>query len=226
MYILWPNGSGPQANGDDRLWLPVSLLFSHALYQYHSSLHPDNTTLGTSLSLLSEEESLHLGDTPHWLLLRSQFSLVCLVINALVAAPACSKVTRTKVEIDQRGFLQWVEEDSLPFVGCNVMDDILPDNIFLGLGESYVFRVQLVINPLLSGTTHTHTQSTVFLHALHIHVYTYTAAIDPEQLRMVFMVTQAEAVQVVTEETFHTSNNTMEYKVQSVCFVYTCRHFI
>ena len=77
---------------------------------------------------------------------------MCLLADVLVAAPACGEVVRSTVEVRQTGFLQWMDGGSLPWVNCSVMDSALPVDVFLGLGESYVFTVQLVINPLLAGT--------------------------------------------------------------------------
>ena len=55
------------------------------------------------------------------------------------------------VEIGRVGFLESVDHDSLPWVNCEVMSNALPTDVFLRLGESYVFTVHLVINPLLAG---------------------------------------------------------------------------
>lgn len=66
-------------------------------------------------------------------------------------APVCDRVTRSVVEIGRAGFLGSVDRNLLPWVNCEVMSNALPTDIFLRLGENYVFTVHLVINPLLAG---------------------------------------------------------------------------
>lgn len=143
-----------QVSGSDVLQLPVSILLSHALYNYHINLAAQNNStlhLFSSLHLLVEQGSPTLNDRPHQLLRQSEFSHICLLADVLVAAPVCSEVTRSVVEIEKTGFLQLVDSGSLPWVNCSVMNDVLPTDIFLGLGESYVFTVQLVVNPVIAG---------------------------------------------------------------------------
>ena len=134
------------------VWLPLPLLFSHAVYQYHAAqtaLH--NASLGTPLQLLAGLSHPTLSDQPHWLLLESQFPLVCPLVNVLLAAPVCGKVTRSDLQVVEDGSLQWLSRGALPWENCSVMADTLPPDIFLGLGGSYTFTVQLVLNPLLAG---------------------------------------------------------------------------
>ena len=68
-----------------------------------------------------------------------------------MAAPVCDRVTRSVVEIVRTGFLQFVNRSTLSLVNCSLMDDVLPTDIFLGLGERYVFSVQLIVNPVIAG---------------------------------------------------------------------------
>lgn len=132
------------------LQLPVPILLSHALYNYFAR---NNSTLNLtpSLYLLAEQESFTLNDNPHQLLHQAEVSQICLLANVLTAAPVCGEVTRSVVEIGRTGHLPFVDNGSLPWVNCSVMDNALPTAIFLGLGETYVFTVQLVINPVIAG---------------------------------------------------------------------------
>ena len=132
--------------------LPVPILLSHALYNYHldlATLNNSTSPIPSSLDLLAEADSPTLEDKPHQL--QCQSSLICPLRDVLVAAPVCDKVTRSLVEIERNGFLQFLESSALPLVNCSVMDDVLPTDIFLGLGERYVFSIQLVVNPVMAG---------------------------------------------------------------------------
>lgn len=133
------------------LQLPVPLLLTHALYGYFAAQNNSALNLTSSLYLLAEHESFTLNDSPHQLLHQSEVSQICLLANVLTLAPVCGEVTRSVVEIGRTGHLQFVDNSSLPWVNCSVMDNALPNAIFLGLGGSYVFTVQLVMNPVIAG---------------------------------------------------------------------------
>ena len=136
-------------SGSDVLQLPMPILLSHALYNYFAA--QNNSILTPSLYLLAEQESFTLNDNPHQLLHQAEVSQICLLAKVLIAAPVCGEVTRSVVEIGRTGHLQFVDNGTLPWVNCSVMDNALPIAIFLGLGESYLFTVQLVMNPVISG---------------------------------------------------------------------------
>ena len=139
-----------QVSGSDVLQLPVPILLSHALYNYFAAQN-NSPLMSPSLYLLAEQESFTLNDNPHQLLHQAEVSQICLLVNVLIAAPVCGEVTRSVVEIGRTGHLQFVDNGSLPWVNCSVMDNALPTAVFLELGESYVFTVQLVMNPVIAG---------------------------------------------------------------------------
>lgn len=140
-----------QVNGSHVLQLPVAILLSHALYNSFAAHSNSTLHLTPSLHLLAEHEGFTLNENPHQLLHQSEVSRICLLSTVVIAAPVCGEVTRSVVEIGSTGFLQFVDSGSLPWVNCSVMDDALPTAIFLGMGESYVLTLQLVVNPVIAG---------------------------------------------------------------------------
>ena len=144
-----------QVNGEgEEIRLPVSLLLSHAFYNYFSTTSNGSTPPISSLHLSTNSGTPSLEDRPHPLLLLPQTSLMCPLTRVLVEAPVCDSVTRSVVEIERRGFLESVDHELLPWLNCHVMSDSLPADVFLRLGESYVFTVHLHLNPLLAGVSH------------------------------------------------------------------------
>ena len=172
----------------EEIKLPISLLLSHSLYNHHLTLDTSNqTSLISSLLLSTGDDIISLEDRPHPLLRLPRTSLVCPLHRVVVEAPICDRVTRSLVEIERAGLLEFVSGDLLPWLNCEVMSEALPSDVFLRRGERYVFTVHLIINPLLTGLlvasqhshntlvhththahTHTHTHSTLVVHT-HAH---------------------------------------------------------
>lgn len=143
VYIL-------QVSDGDELQLPLPLLLSHSLYNHLLQLN-NSVTLVSSLQLLADPDSLSLADKLHPLLNISHYSHVCILTDVHVEASVCSRITRSVVLIESRGFLQFVNHGSLPWTNCDVMYSELPRDVFLRLGERYTFTVHLLINPMIAG---------------------------------------------------------------------------
>ena len=146
-----------QVSDSGEVQLPLPILISHAFYNHYlnSVTQGNGSTLSTilpsSLHLLANHDIPTLEDRSHPLLHQAQLSHVCRLTDVLIEAPVCSRITRTIVEIERLGPLQAVDVGTLPWINCSVMGDSLPRDVFLRLGESYVFMVQLVINPVIAG---------------------------------------------------------------------------
>ena len=158
----------------EELKLPISLLLSHSLYNHHLTLDTSNqTSLISSLLLSTGDDIISLEDRPHPLLRLPRTSLVCPLRRVVVEAPICDRVTRSLVEIERAGLLEFVSGDLLPWLNCEVMSEALPSDVFLRRGERYVFTVHLIINPLLTGLLVASQPHTIHLYT-HTHTHTHT----------------------------------------------------